>query len=102
MSTTVNGVVQHPEFWTDSYKGKEYGILTVSAPDASKDGWHRALLDESWGSGTAGGPIAVCIKLKRKGPCRTAAQLCYGGKCVFTVKDRRGECCPTLQPCGRY
>lgn len=51
------------------------------------------------GRGAAGPSlITVCVRLKRKGPCSTAAQFCYGGDCVFTVKDRRERCCPTLPP----
>ncbi len=38
----------------------------------------------------------MCIQLKRKGPFSTAAQFCLNGECVFTVKDKRERCCPTL------
>lgn len=30
-STTVNGAAAQPAFWTDSYKGEEYGIMSLDA-----------------------------------------------------------------------
>lgn len=49
------------------------------------------------GGSTGGSSLTVCIKLKQKGRCSTAAQFCLDGECVFTVKDKRERCCPTLR-----
>lgn len=107
--TTVNGAAVQPAFWTDSYEGEEYGIMSLSVASAVGEGGRatagqrRSLLGkrqqkkkDGKGDGSAAGrSLTVCIKLKRKGPCSTAAQFCFGGDCVFTIKDRRERCCPT-------
>ncbi len=42
------------------------------------------------GDSSTGGPslTAVCIKLKRKGPCGTADQFCLDGECVSPSRTR--------------
>lgn len=108
--TTANGAAVQPDFWTDSYEGREYGILSFDASaldegSAAAAGQHRLLLGKGQqkkrdgkGDGGAAGPsLTVCIRLKRKGPCSTAAKFCLGGDCVFTVKDKRERCCPTMK-----
>lgn len=106
---TVNGAAVHPAFWTDSYEGQQYGIMSFDASSAlgegSAAGQRRSLQGgnkkqrkkDGGGGGSAGASsLTVCIKLKRRGPCSKAGQFCLDGECVFTVKDKREGCCPTL------
>lgn len=104
---TFNGAKVTPAFSTGTFRGTEYGIVSVSVWVDSRNSHSAAAVaaassaattatnngggDDSWPA-----PLAtVCFRLKRKGPCSSAAQFCYGGQCVFAAVDAERECCPT-------